>query len=101
MQLRVSLSYSEVHFEDIGRTVHIYISLANKMSRPNKQQMHLPMSIYYPPYYKSQPILFCVRNKYSKQSGKVVGCDRSQITTTISIKKICLCNVADATEHVA
>ena len=67
-QLSASLYNFEVHIEDIGRTVPIYFSSANKMSRPNKQQMHLPMSIYYPPYYKSQPILFCARNKYSKHS---------------------------------
>jgi hypothetical protein len=39
-QLRAFLSNSEVHIEGIGRTVHIYCSSANKMSRPNKQQKH-------------------------------------------------------------
>ena len=37
---RASLSNSEAHFEDIGRTVHIYFSSANKMSRPNEQLKH-------------------------------------------------------------
>ena len=36
----VSLSISEVHIEDTGRTFHIYYSSANKMSRPNEQQKH-------------------------------------------------------------
>ena len=39
-QPRASLSNSEVQMEDIGRTVHIYFSSANKMSRPNEQQKH-------------------------------------------------------------
>ena len=51
-QLRSTLSYSEAHTEDIGRTVHIYFSSANKMSRHNEQQKHYPMSIYYPPVQK-------------------------------------------------
>jgi hypothetical protein len=39
-QLRKSLSNSEVRIEDIGRTVHIYFSAANNMSRSNEQQKH-------------------------------------------------------------
>ena len=39
-QLRVSLSNSKVHIEDIGRTVHNYFSSANKINRPNEQQKH-------------------------------------------------------------
>ena len=34
-QLRASLFNSDVHIEDIGRTVHMYFLSANKMSRPN------------------------------------------------------------------
>jgi hypothetical protein len=40
MQLRVSISNSVLHIEDIGRTVHIYFLSANRMSRPNEQQKH-------------------------------------------------------------
>jgi hypothetical protein len=36
----MSLSNSEVHIEHIGKTVHIYFSSANEMSRPNEQQNH-------------------------------------------------------------
>jgi hypothetical protein len=39
---------SEAHIEDI-RTVHIYFSSANKMSRPNEQEKHWPVLICYPP----------------------------------------------------
>ena len=28
------------HIEDIGKTVHIYFSSANKMSRSNEQEKH-------------------------------------------------------------
>lgn len=46
-------------------------SSVNEMSRPNEQQKHYPMSIYYPPQYKSGPILlvnlsFCARKKLSQ-----------------------------------
>jgi hypothetical protein len=37
MQLCASLSNSEMHIEDIGRTVHICFPSANKISRPNEQ----------------------------------------------------------------
>ena len=40
MQLCVSLSNSEAHIEDFGRTVHIYFSSNYKMSRPNEHQKH-------------------------------------------------------------
>ena len=39
-QLHASLSNSEVHTEDIGRTVHIYFSSTKRMSRLNKHQKH-------------------------------------------------------------
>ena len=86
-QLCASLSNPKMHIEDIGKIFHIYFSSACKMIRPNEQQKHYPMSIYYPKQYKSRPVLFCVRNKYSKHS------------RWDALKNIFLCNVADATDQ--